>query len=69
MERPTLRVVPFCMTNWANSGYGLSMEHSRRVTEDPNAPSILGVNTKISKLCTIPDHQQGIRCKATRSDD
>ena len=35
----------------------------------PNATSILGIKAEIKKLCSIPDHQQGIRCKASRSDD
>jgi hypothetical protein len=34
-----------------------------------NPPSNLGIKTEISRLWSIPDHQQGIRCKAARSDD
>jgi hypothetical protein len=36
---------------------------------DPDPPSNLGIKTEISRLWSIPDHQQGIRCKAPRSDD
>ena len=35
----------------------------------PNLPSNLVIRTEISSLYSIPDHQQGIRCKAPRSDD
>jgi hypothetical protein len=34
-----------------------------------NAPPNLGIKTEISRLWSIPDHQEGIRCKAPRSDD
>ena len=27
----------------------------------------LGIKTEISRLCGIPDHQQGIRCKASQA--
>ncbi len=33
----------------------------------PNSPSNLGIKTEISRLCSIPDHQQGIRCKAPQA--
>jgi len=36
---------------------------------DANPPSILGMNNEMSRLCSIPDPQQGIRCKAPRSDE
>ena len=36
--------------------------------ELPNPPSNLVIRTEISGLWNIPDHQQGIRCKAPRSD-
>jgi hypothetical protein len=35
----------------------------------PNETSLLGIKAEISKFCSIPDHQQGIRCKAPRSGD
>jgi len=34
-----------------------------------NPPPNLGIKTEISRLWTIPDHQEGIRCKAPRSDN
>jgi len=34
-----------------------------------NPPPNLGIKTEISRLLSIPDHQEGIRCKAPRSDD
>jgi hypothetical protein len=34
-----------------------------------NPPPNLGIKTEISRLWSIPDHQEGIRCKAPRSDD
>jgi hypothetical protein len=34
----------------------------------PNETSPLAIKAEISKSCSIPDHQQGIRCKAPRSD-
>jgi len=37
--------------------------------EYQNPPSNSGSKTEISRLWSIPDHQQGIRCKAPRSDD
>jgi len=35
----------------------------------PNLPSNLGIQNEISILFNIPDHQQGIRCKAPSGDD
>jgi hypothetical protein len=34
-----------------------------------NPPPNLGIITEITGSWKIPDHQQGIRCKAPRSDD
>ena len=34
-----------------------------------NPTSNLGTKSEIIRLCSIPDRQQGIRCKAPRSDD
>jgi hypothetical protein len=34
-----------------------------------NPPPNLGIKSEISRLWSIPDHQEGIRCKAPRSDD
>jgi hypothetical protein len=36
---------------------------------NPNPPPNLGIKTEISRLWSIPDHQEGIRCKAPRSDN
>jgi hypothetical protein len=41
----------------------------KRAFLDQNPPFNLGIRTEIGRLCSIPDHQQGIRCKAPRSDD
>jgi len=38
------------------------------VKSNPNPPSNLVIRTEMSGLWSIPDHQQGIRCKAPRSD-
>jgi hypothetical protein len=35
----------------------------------PSSPSNLGNKTEIIRLCSIPDHQQGIRCEAPKSED
>ena len=35
----------------------------------PNPPPNFVIRINISGLWSIPDHQQGIRCKASRSDD
>jgi hypothetical protein len=35
----------------------------------PNPTPNKGIKTEISRLLSIPDHQEGIRCKAPRSDD
>ena len=35
----------------------------------PNPPSDLCIDNDIRWFRGIPDHQQGIRCKAPRSDD
>ena len=34
-----------------------------------NPHPYLGIRTEIGSLWSIPGHQQGIRCKAPRSDD
>ena len=41
----------------------------RRDSVIQNPPSNLGIESEISRLWSIPDHQQGIRCKAPRRDD
>ena len=59
------------------AGHSLAMTllqvHFRALSPDmviyPNPPSNLGIKTKISRLLNTPDHQQGIRCKAPRSDE
>jgi hypothetical protein len=40
---------------------------NRKISQNP--PSNLGIKTDIRRLWNIPDHQQGIRCKAPRSND
>ena len=37
--------------------------------EVQNPPPNLGVKTEISRVWSIPDHQEGIKCKGPRSDD
>jgi four helix bundle protein len=45
------------------------LDKSDTIGKIPISLSNLGIKTEISRLCSIPDHQQGIRCKAPRSDD
>jgi four helix bundle protein len=45
------------------------LDRSETIGKIPNFPYKLCVKTEINRLCSIPDHQQGIRCKAPRSDD
>jgi hypothetical protein len=44
-----------------------SRNSGNRASQNP-LPN-LGIKTEISRLWSIPDHQEGIRCKAPRSDD
>ena len=34
-----------------------------------NPQAILDIKRETNNLCAAPDHQEGIRCKAPRSDD
>ena len=52
----SLPVVYVIKRFWENSYY-------------PNPPSNLVIRIDISGLWSLPDHQQGIRCKAPRRDD
>jgi hypothetical protein len=36
---------------------------------DLNSPPVLEIKHESNGLCSVPDHHQGIRCKAQRSDD
>jgi len=56
-----------------NPPHSIIVRHKERTLQgrmaNENPPSNLGIKFEISRLWSIPDHQQGIRCKAPRSDD
>jgi predicted aldo/keto reductase-like oxidoreductase len=45
------------------------LKSAHRTLQCQNPPPNSGIKTEISRLWSIPDHQEGIRCKAPRSDD
>ena len=48
------------------SHLGGEMMPCQRIRKNPNPPSSVGIKTENTRLCSIPDHAQRFRCRASQ---